>query len=203
MTQAEPAEGPAQPEEGPPGVGGGTELPAVPDAARAVLSRMRAAARSAPAQGSVQGAATSRTGRPSGARPRVRRTAGGYSGPGPDERDPMTLGGAWGSLVSDRGWTTALDVASLHGLWPQIVGPANAQHASPESFDPETGVLVIRTSSTAWAEQLRLMLPALRSAIDGRVGTGVVRDIRLLGPTPVRTRGRLRVRGRGPRDTYG
>jgi predicted nucleic acid-binding Zn ribbon protein len=115
----------------------------------------------------------------------------------------MTLGGAWGSLVSDRGWTTALDVASLHGLWPQIVGPANAQHASPESFDPETGVLVIRTSSTAWAEQLRLMLPALRSAIDGRVGTGVVRDIRLLGPTPVRTRGRLRVRGRGPRDTYG
>jgi predicted nucleic acid-binding Zn ribbon protein len=115
----------------------------------------------------------------------------------------MPLGGAWGSLVADRGWSQALDVASLHGLWPQIVGAVNAEHATPESFDPVTGVLVIRTSSTAWAEQLRLMLPALRAAIDSHVGTGVVRDIRLLGPSPVRTRGRLRVRGRGPRDTYG
>ena len=115
----------------------------------------------------------------------------------------MALGGAWGSLVADRGWATALDVAALHGLWPQIVGPANAEHATPETFDVDTGVLVIRTSSTAWAEQLRLMLPALRSAIDGRVGSGVVRDIRILGPAPPRTRGRLRVRGRGPRDTYG
>jgi predicted nucleic acid-binding Zn ribbon protein len=115
----------------------------------------------------------------------------------------MALGGAWGDLVADRGWSPALDVASLHGLWPQIVGPANAEHASPESFDPESGVLVIRTSSTAWAEQLRLMLPALRAAIDAQVGSGVVHDIRLLGPAPPRTRGRLRVRGRGPRDTYG
>jgi predicted nucleic acid-binding Zn ribbon protein len=115
----------------------------------------------------------------------------------------MTVGGAWGDLVADRGWAPALDVAALHGLWPQIVGPANAEHATPESFDPESGVLVIRTSSTAWAEQLRLMLPALRTAIDAQVGRGVVHDIRLLGPTPPRTRGRLRVRGRGPRDTYG
>jgi predicted nucleic acid-binding Zn ribbon protein len=115
----------------------------------------------------------------------------------------MALGGAWGSLVADQGWSTALDVARLLGLWSQIVGPANAEHASPESFDPETGVLVIRTSSTAWAEQLRLMMPTLRTAIEAQVGAGVVRDIRVVGPTPPRTRGRLRVRGRGPRDTYG
>jgi len=89
------------------------------------------------------------------------------------------------------------------GLWPQIVGSTNAEHATPESFDPDSGVLVIRTSSTAWAEQLRLMLPTLRAAIEDQVGSGVVRDVKLLGPTPPRTRGPLRVRGRGPRDTYG
>lgn len=169
----------------------------VPDAARAVLSRMRAAARSAPMQERSQA-------RPRGSgRPRRRRLAGGFSGPGPDDRDPMTLAGAWSVLVSEQGWVTALDAARLHGLWPEIVGPANAEHTAPESFDPDSGVLVVRTSSTAWAEQLRLMLPALRSAIEAQVGPRVVREIRIVGPTPPRTRGRLRVRGRGPRDTYG
>ncbi|MGB7980824.1 MAG: DciA family protein [Candidatus Nanopelagicales bacterium] len=172
---------------------------AVPDAARAVLSRMRATARARSTPGTTPG----RTVRPPGRRSRPRRAVGGYSGPGPDERDPMALGGAWARLVDDSGWRQGLDVAGLHALWPQIVGSANAEHASPESFDPASGVLQIRTSSTAWAEQLRLMLPTLRAAIDGQVGAGVVRDIRIVGPTPPRTKGRLRVRGRGPRDTYG
>jgi predicted nucleic acid-binding Zn ribbon protein len=127
----------------------------------------------------------------------------GFSGPGPDERDPLAIGGAWTRLVDDQGWRTGLDVARLLGMWPEIVGAANAEHATPESFDPATGLLLVRTSSTAWAEQLRLMMPALRTAIEAQVGPGVVRDIRVVGPTPPRTRGRLRVRGRGPRDTYG
>ncbi len=183
-----------------PGPGGDpSDLPVVPDAARAVLSRVRAAARTA------AGPTGTAPGRPASgpARARARRAAAGFSGPGPDDRDPTPLGGAWQSLVAEQGWRRALDAGSIHGLWPQIVGPANAEHATPESYDPESGVLVVRTSSTAWAEQLRLMMPVLRDAIDGHVGTGVVRDIRVLGPTPPRTRGRLRVRGRGPRDTYG
>lgn len=169
----------------------------VPDVARAVLSRMRAAARSAP--GSDQPRPTTRTAAPRHRRRRV----GGFSGPGPDDRDPTPLAGAWGRLVAEQGWATSLDAARLHGLWPDIVGPANAEHATPEQFDPTTGELVVRTSSTSWAEQLRLMLPALRSAIDAQVGAGVVREIRVVGPAPPRARGRLRVRGRGPRDTYG
>ena len=125
------------------------------------------------------------------------------SGPGPDERDPLAIGGAWTRLVDDQGWRTGLDVARLLGMWPEIVGAANAEHATPESFDPATGLLLVRTSSTAWAEQLRLMMPALRTAIEAQVGPGVVRDIRVVGPTPPRTRGRSAGRGRGPRDTYG
>ena len=174
---------------------------AVPDAARAVLSRIRSAARAAP--GRATGREPNRIPRAVG-RSRSGRAPGGFSGPGPDDRDPMALGAAWGSLVSDRGWSDSLDVASLIGLWPQIVGAANAEHAQPESFDPEAGTLTIRTSSTAWAEQLRLMMPTLRAAIDGQVGAGVVRVVQIVGPAPPpRRAGRLRVRGRGPRDTYG
>lgn len=174
----------------------GTPTPAVPDAARAVLSRVRSAARAAGVPTDV------RPSRPSVTR-RRRGVVAGFSGPGPDERDPLAIGRAWSRLVDEHGWGTGLDVARLIGLWPEIVGAANAQHATPESFDPESGVLMIRTSSTAWAEQLRLMLPTLRTAIEAQVGPGVVRDIRVVGPTPPRVRGRLRVRGRGPRDTYG
>lgn len=115
----------------------------------------------------------------------------------------MSLAMAWDTLVSDQGWDSELDVARLIGMWSSVVGATNAEHAQPESFDPDTGALVIRTSSTAWAEQLRLMMPALRTAIDAQVGAGRVRDIRVLGPVPPVRRGRLRVRGRGPRDTYG
>ena len=154
---------------------------AMPDAARAVLSRIRSAARAAP--GRATGREPNRIPRAVG-RSRSGRAPGGFSGPGPDDRDPMALGAAWGSLVSDRGWSDALDVASLIGLWPQIVGAANAEHAQPESFDPEAGSLTIRTSSTAWAEQLRLMMPTLRAAIDGQVGAGVVRAVQILGPAP-------------------
>lgn len=172
---------------------------AVPDAARAVLSRMRASARStSQGQQSPTGPVRARP-----ARPRPRRPVGGYSGPGPDDRDPLSVGGAWAALVDQQGWQTGLDVARLHGLWPEIVGAANAEHAPVESFDLETGLLLIRATSTAWAEQLRLMRPAVRNAVDAYVGAGVVRDIKIVGPAPPSTRGRLRVKGRGPRDTYG
>lgn len=174
--------------------GGPAGDPVVPDAARAVLSRMRASARSAPPAPSPAG----------GAAPRNRkRPPGGFSGPRPDDRDPVQLGAAWRVLIDDRGWATELRGASLFGLWDQIVGPVNAQHAVPESFDAQTGRLVVRTSSTAWSEQLRLMMPVLRQAIEARLGVGVVREIQISGPAAPRVRGRLRVRGRGPRDTYG
>lgn len=193
--QSAPARATAGPND-PDDVEGST--PGVPDAARAVLSRVRSAARTAGPPSDVRPA------RPSATRRRRRPVAGsGFSGPGPDERDPMAIGGAWSRLVDEHGWRTGLDVARLLGMWPDIVGAANAEHATPESFDPKDGVLLVRTSSTAWAEQLRLMLPTLRTAIEAQVGTGVVREIRIMGPTPPRVRGRLRVRGRGPRDTYG
>ena len=54
---------------------------------------------------------------------------------------PMAIGGAWSRLVEDHGWRQGLDVARLLGMWSEIVGAANAEHATPESFEPESGVL--------------------------------------------------------------
>jgi predicted nucleic acid-binding Zn ribbon protein len=85
------------------------------------------------------------------------------------------------------------------------VGSDLAAHVRPEAFEPDQGGrLVLRADSTAWATQVRLLLPQLRARIDAELGRGVVRDITVVGPAaPSWSAGPRRVRGRGPRDTYG
>lgn len=118
------------------------------------------------------------------------------------DRDPLLLGDAMADLMAERGWTRASAAASLTSLWPDVVGADLAAHVVPESFDD--GRLLLRAESTAWATQVRLLLPQLRVAIDAAVGAGVVADISVVGPqAPSWKAGPRVVKGRGPRDTYG
>lgn len=123
------------------------------------------------------------------------------SGPGPDHRDPVGAADAVSELIASQGWEHATTVAAAMARWEDIAGPELAAHVNAESF--QEGVLLLRADSTAWATQMRLLLPTVRRAIDAAVGRGVVADIRIVGPEPPRTRGAWRVPGRGPRDTYG
>ncbi len=117
-------------------------------------------------------------------------------------RDPLLIGDAVDDLLADRGWQAASTVATLTGQWAAIVGTDLAAHVQPESFGD--GRLLLRAESTAWATQVRLLLPQLRAVIDEAVGTGVVADISVVGPqAPSWSAGPRRVKGRGPRDTYG
>jgi predicted nucleic acid-binding Zn ribbon protein len=124
------------------------------------------------------------------------------SGARSDSRDPRPIGDAVEDLISDRGWTKSSAVATLGARWPEIVGVDLAGHVTPESFNE--GTLVLRAESTAWATQVRLLLPNLRIVIDQAVGKGTVADISVVGPqAPSWVAGPRRVAGRGPRDTYG
>ncbi len=124
------------------------------------------------------------------------------SGPRSDGRDPKLLGDAVEALLADHGWSTANAVAGLMARWSQVVGADLADHVVPESFTD--GQLILRADSTAWATQVRLLLPQLRAAIDREVGRGPVADISVVGPqAPSWVAGPRRVLGRGPRDTYG
>jgi predicted nucleic acid-binding Zn ribbon protein len=128
-----------------------------------------------------------------------RPAAGTPYGPG---RDPQLLAAAVPAFMAEQGWEQVQASAILSGQWSQIVGQDLAQRVQPESF--VDGVLTLRAESTAWATQVRLLLPHLRAAIDGHIGPGVVTDIRVQGPqAPTWVRGPRRVKGRGPRDTYG
>ena len=93
--------------------------------------------------------------------------------------------------------------AGVFGRWTELVGDEVASHCTPESFDD--GRLVVRTDSTAWATQLKLLAPTVVRRLNEELGHGTVTVIEVLGPhLPSWTKGRLSSRdGRGPRDTYG
>ncbi len=167
------------------------------EAARAALARARKAARAKglrpgmrPLRRSrtVPGSPQSGSNRPSGARP--------------DARDPSLLSDEISRLVDDRGWQADVRVGSVLGKWATIVGPEVAAHVMPVSFDGST--LRVRADSTAWATQMRLLTSLVLGRIDEEAGPGVVTELVVDGPAaPSWVRGRRRVAGRGPRDTYG
>jgi len=156
------------------------------DLARAALARSRQEAR---ARGTAAPAKRAKGSRTVGS---ARRDAG----------DPELLGETLSRLMVERGWDVPAAVAGVTERWAEIVGADLAEHCRPERFD--AGVLLLVAESTAWATQVRLLVPRLHQRIDDVVGGGVVNRIEVRGPSgPDWRRGALRVRGPGPRDTYG
>ncbi|WP_250258411.1 DciA family protein [Dermabacter sp. Marseille-Q3180] len=144
----------------------------------------------------------SRLTRPKGD-PRGERAQGaGYSGAGPDPRDPQRLNTVLEKMLVNLGWDRGLSAGRVLAEWDDIVGPAIAQHCHIESF--EEGVLVVSTDSSAWAAQLRMLSPQIVTRIHERVGAQVVSEIKVAGPsTQSWKKGSRTVTWRGPRDTYG
>ncbi|MEV1331748.1 DciA family protein [Micromonospora costi] len=165
--------------------------PSGPELARAVLDAAKARREAA--------GKTRRRGSSAGGGERRLR---GYSGPGPDPRDPQPLGAVLDRLVKARGWQQPAAEATVFGAWERVVGPEVAQHSRPVKL--ENGELTVEARSTAWATQLRLLAGSLLKQIAREVGHNVVRKLHIHGPAaPSWSRGPRRVRGRGPRDTYG
>ena len=176
----------------PDGAAGGPDgaAKAGPELARAVLDAARVRREAA------------RAGKPRVPANQPRRRMRGYSGPGPDPRDPQPLGAVLDRLVKARGWQRQTAEATVFADWPKVVGEEVAGHCRPVKL--EGGELTIEAESTAWATQLRLLAGRLLAGIARQVGDNVVTRLHVHGPaTPTWQRGARRVRGRGPRDTYG
>jgi predicted nucleic acid-binding Zn ribbon protein len=161
-----------------------------PELARAVLDAAKVRRAAAPQRRSGDGAATGR---------RRRR---GYTGPGPDARDPQPFGALLTQLIKARVWRKPAAEARIFGFWEAVVGAEIAAHCRPVKL--EDGELTIEAESTAWATQLRLLAGKLLGRIGADVGRDVVARLNIRGPVaPSWAKGPKRVRGRGPRDTYG
>jgi predicted nucleic acid-binding Zn ribbon protein len=172
------------------------------DIAREALAAARAEARK---RGLTPGRPPPRDagpGTPGGRAWRRRTSPEERSGAHPDDRDPQLLGPTLDRLMAERGWQTDAAVGGVMGRWESIVGPEVAAHATPVSY--QDGELVVQADSTAWATQIRLLAPSLLARLASELGAGTVSAVTVRGPSgPSWKRGRLRVPGRGPRDTYG
>lgn len=140
------------------------------------------------------------------ARKKLRTTnpmrTGRPTGSGPDDRDPQLVKGLLERLIGDHGWDINLRVAGVFARWSELVGSQIGEHSKPESL--LDGELTIRTDSTTWATELKLLAPQLVARLNEELGHGTVLTVKLIGPHgPTWIHGRLRAKGRGPRDTYG
>lgn len=165
------------------------------DLAKSLLSRAKAAARQ-PSNGG-------------GRKPRWRsnrrdrRAPGsGWSGPDVDDRDPQTIGAVVDRLTTDNGWENEIAVHGVMARWAQIVGRDVAAKVQPVRYGD--GVLTVQAESSAWATQMRMLAPQIVKRMNDEIGDGSVTRLDVQGPQS-RTwhKGSRRVKGRGPRDTYG
>lgn len=157
-----------------------------------------------PRRGSGSGSGSS-SGSGTGWTPRGRRVRGEaqLSSAYPDGRDPQGLGSELGRLIDGRGWALDLQVRGVFARWAEIVGAEIGAHSTPESL--VDGTLVVRTDSTAWATQLKLLAATVVKRLNEELGHGTVTVVEVLGPhAPSWKHGRRKAPGsRGPRDTYG
>jgi predicted nucleic acid-binding Zn ribbon protein len=162
----------------------------------------RAALEAAQTRRAARGAPKVRRSRQADGQSTVDRRRRGYTGPGPDPRDPQPLGAVLDRLVKARGWQRPAAEATVFGDWERVVGEEVSAHCRPVKL--ENGELTVEAESTAWATQLRGLAAKLIVRIAGEIGPNVVRKLHIHGPAaPSWSRGPRRVRGRGPRDTYG
>ena len=124
------------------------------------------------------------------------RSAGGFSGSHPDDRDPQALSDQMNRLVDKQGWRVELQVRSVFARWPEIVGPHIAAHVRPTGFTD--GRLRVRTDTRAWETELRLLLPALLRRLNEELGHQTVLYIDIETPAS-RPGARYRSTLKGPR----
>jgi predicted nucleic acid-binding Zn ribbon protein len=117
--------------------------------------------------------------------------------------DPVQVAEAVDEVIRERGWDDRIRAQRVFTDWDAIVGPEIAAHSTVEGF--ADGIVSIRTDSTAWAKELKLLASRVVHRLNEELGHGSVLRIDVRGPqAPSWKKGPRTLRdARGPRDTYG
>jgi hypothetical protein len=70
----------------------------------------------------------------------------------------------------------------LEPFWTRLVGKALAQQCRPAAFN--AGTLVLETSCTSWAAEIRRMSEEIRAAVNSNLGKPLVKKLRVRFAVP-------------------
>ncbi|TXS68904.1 DciA family protein [Streptomyces sp. sk2.1] len=96
-----------------------------------------------------------------------------------DGRDPQNFATVLERLSTEQGWTSGVRGGDILARWPELC-PQYVGRVHPVVFDTDRGRLDLRPTSDAYAAQLRLLGGQLCRQINDKVGSTVVRSIRVL-----------------------
>ncbi|MGE5142479.1 MAG: DUF721 domain-containing protein [Acidobacteriota bacterium] len=94
-------------------------------------------------------------------------------------RTPMAVGDALRGYLTRSGLAPRLAQAQLVAEWPRLVGPQVAAVTRAESVTPD-GTLFVRVATSAWRNELQLMMPELMARVNAGRGAGRINTIRWL-----------------------
>ena len=86
-----------------------------------------------------------------------------------------SLGSVLDSLAADRPLRTGLALGELGRRWEEVVGERLAKECYPGALD--SGLLLIRASSAAWAAQVKFLAEEVRERANGVLGFDAVRAV--------------------------
>jgi predicted nucleic acid-binding Zn ribbon protein len=91
----------------------------------------------------------------------------------------MAVGEALKGYLARSGLGPRVAQAQLIAEWPTLVGPQIAAVTTPESVAPD-GTLFVRVATSAWRNELQLMMPDLMARVNAGRGAGRIKTIRWL-----------------------
>jgi predicted nucleic acid-binding Zn ribbon protein len=92
---------------------------------------------------------------------------------------PMAVGEALQGYLARSGLGSRLAQAQTVTEWAALVGPQIASVTAPESVTPD-GTLFVRVATSAWMNELQLMMPDIMARINAGRGAGRIKTIRWL-----------------------
>ena len=95
------------------------------------------------------------------------------------QRAPMAVGEALRGYLTRSGLGPRLAQAQVVEEWARLVGPQVAAVTRAESVTPD-GTLFVRVATSAWRNELQLMMPELMARVNAGRGAGRIKTIRWL-----------------------
>lgn len=116
--------------------------------------------------------------------------------------DIVKIGDCFDTLIEIMHWEKELLKVRIITSWKEIVGEYIAKNVKIKDFKNDT--LYLCCSSTMWASKMRLLQAKMQRELDDYFNSHLVKKIKIEGPkAPKQYFSDRRIKGRGPRDTYG